>query len=238
MELKYNIVQRLSAPVKPDLLVCKDVTLIREFLSAEECDAIITLTTTHGMNRLATRNRLMFTSSELAQWMWKRLQPVMPYPTYTDEYKDEWKAVGLNERFRMARYDPSDEFSIHEDGYYQSAHDLRSFATAMVYLNEVPVENGGSTHFPHFGLRIQPQEGLGCVFLVEDMLHCGEKLKAGVKYLLRTDIMYQCTRMAKPNIRQQIYDLRELAYEYETAGDDARESQTWDKIFKLELELK
>merc|ERR1719409_704016 len=86
-----------------------------------------------------------------------------------------------------------------------------SMFTVNVYTNTVAIEDGGKTRFfaevekdrsrvrahadRHADLLLQPQAGLAALFLQDPQpdapLHDGETLLGGVKYLLRTDVMYR-----------------------------------------------
>ena len=56
----------------------------------------------------------------------------------------------------------------------------------MIYLNEN--YEGEETSFTD--LAIQPKQGLAVVFL-HNLEHEGSAVKAGIKYVLRTDIMFR-----------------------------------------------
>ena len=58
----------------------------------------------------------------------------------------------------------------------------------MVYLNEDC--EGGSTSFRLDNIRIQPKTGSLLIF-EHRLWHQGEEVKAGSKYVLRTDIMFE-----------------------------------------------
>jgi hypothetical protein len=241
MAVHHVIKELIMLPERKEKLYpIKDVTLIPKFLSDEECQKIISLTESNDLEQLTTRKRLQFDSEDLAEWWWQRLQPHFNYFTQTDKYGNVWTAFRLNEHFRLAKYEVNDEFSKHEDGYYHPEYNVRSFTTAMIYLNTVPPENGGSTYFLEHGLRIHPLEGLCCVFVVDDLMHCGEKLRKGQKYLLRSDVMYRCDNLKQPEIHQQVFHLKRQAIDLEGKGQDAelKACKLWDDIFRLEGNLK
>ncbi len=56
----------------------------------------------------------------------------------------------------------------------------------MIYLNDE--FEGGETTFQ--SQTIKPKKGNALVFY-HGMKHSGEEIKAGVKYVLRTDVMYK-----------------------------------------------
>jgi hypothetical protein len=65
--------------------------------------------------------------------------------------------------------------------------------TINVYLKTVPESNGGATRFlsptQEVINKVQPLLGQAALFR-DDVWHDGEELREGVKYLVRTDVMY------------------------------------------------
>ncbi|MEO1233361.1 MAG: 2OG-Fe(II) oxygenase [Myxococcota bacterium] len=105
------------------------------------------------------------------------------------------RPVGLNERFRIYRYDPGQFFDWHLDGAFVRSPEERSFQTFMVYLNEG--FEGGQTDFcreawtdPKSESEVVPRVGRGLAF-EHRTLHRGRAVASGRKYVLRTDIMYR-----------------------------------------------
>ena len=108
--------------------------------------------------------------------------------------------MGLNERWRFYRYEPGQRFKRHRDGTLALPPRVvdglrlpmgRSLTTLMIYLNEGCV--GGETAF--FGengdewVRVRPQTGTALCF-PHEIKHEGCVVAEGVKYVLRTDILY------------------------------------------------
>ena len=86
--------------------------------------------------------------------------------------------------FNLQRYNSGQHFQkIHtERNSLSSLH--RVFAW-MTYLNDVDIEDGGSTLFSHFGLEIQPTKGLTLIWPAEwTHAHKGNLLKAHSKYII------------------------------------------------------
>jgi prolyl 4-hydroxylase len=103
-------------------------------------------------------------------------------------------AVGLNERFRLYRYDPGEYFAPHHDGYFERADGDRSRLTLIYYLNDG--FGGGETRFftAQAGpLTVVPRAG-AALFFQHATRHEGAAVTAGRKYVLRTDVMYRSPR--------------------------------------------
>ena len=66
--------------------------------------------------------------------------------------------------------------------------------TLQLYLNDVPLEAGGQTTFLDDAQRhrvpFEPRAGSALLFS-QNLLHEGSLLRAGHKYTMRTDVMYQ-----------------------------------------------
>lgn len=100
----------------------------------------------------------------------------------------KWKgcsAIGLNERFRFYRYDPSQKLDWHYDGVFQRSNGQISQFTLIFYLNSG--YDGGCTEFVDVEI---PVEAGSALFFWHPQLHRGATVKSGRKYVLRTDIMY------------------------------------------------
>ena len=123
-----------------------------------------------------------------------------------------WRLAGLNEKFRFAKYRPGDEFQPHVDAKFVCGQEQSAFSV-NVYLNADFY--GGATRF--FGemvwwpegkrpvaenlavdLSVQPECGAACIFRQPvdscrgpSILHDGQRVTRGFKYLLRTDVLYR-----------------------------------------------
>jgi len=191
--------------------------LVPHFFSSAECEffrKLVRKDSTERVQQLLNRKRLIFESEKVAEWFWNRLKEHNPFQTVRDEHGDYWKAVGINPRFRLVRYDEGDSFQTHQDGFYWQDWNRKTFATAMVYLNSMEEEDGGVTRFHDICTVVKPAQGLLVVFCVNDLIHCGERCKKE-KYLLRTDIFYEliiprftcCSFEEEFNIkRKQLWD--------------------------------
>lgn len=176
------------------------VFTVEGFLSREECESYIALGEALGFGdapingafgpvmRKDVRNneRVMLDDPAVAADLWGRAREFVP------QTKFRRQVVGVNERLRFYRYDVGQQFDWHSDGYFQRPSGERSFITFMIYLNDG--FEGGETSFEgetaaRRGFQIVPQAGLA-LFFDHPLLHKGEPVARGRKYVLRTDIMY------------------------------------------------
>lgn len=179
----------------------KDIFVIKNFLTPEECDNYINFSNTKEfeeakiniqgaqiMNKGVRNNdRLLFFDTELAKKIWKRVQPFVP------EKMGLYKAFGLNEMFRVYRYTKGQRFKMHRDGSYQRNESECSFFSFIIYLNDD--FEGGETEFRKLS-TVKPEKGSALIFH-HPYRHEGKEIESGTKYVLRTDIMYKlesCTK--------------------------------------------
>ena len=182
-----------------------NVATIAGFLSAAECDDYINLgeatgfeeapiTTSRGMimmKDVRNNSRVMIDDPARALALYQRLSANL-----APRFQRTWAPVAFNERLRLYRYDIGQQFDWHRDGYFQRQNGERSFFTFMVYLNDD--FDGGATSFNDGGfrfsaggmLRITPAKGMGLLFH-HPILHRGDPVTTGRKYVLRTDVMYR-----------------------------------------------
>ena len=184
--------------------LAKDVGVIDGFLSGPECDEYVGWAETQGfedapvtteqgmiiMKDLRNNDRVMVDDTKRAGTLYDRLSDSVP-----QRIKKKWIPAGLNERLRIYRYDPGQRFDWHHDGYFERSASERSFFTFMVYLNDE--FEGGGTSFAEFpvpgsrgaDLTVIPAKGMALLFY-HPLLHRGDAVTAGRKYVLRTDVMY------------------------------------------------
>ena len=175
------------------------IFLVEDFLTRQECLENIVLSESVGyelakVNTAAgskvktdvrNNNRAFYKNEELAQQLWAKIQPFAPAHLGNSE------AIGLNELFRFYRYQRGHRFKGHFDESYIRNAQEASYYTFMVYLNDN--FQGGDTTFR--GLRIRPRQGMALLFL-HSLYHEGSEVTQGVKYVLRSDVMYRTTSPA------------------------------------------
>jgi prolyl 4-hydroxylase len=103
----------------------------------------------------------------------------------------KWKTetlVGGNPRIRVYRYEPSEHHSAHWDTVVELGDGVASRITLVFYLNDG--FGGGETEFPELGKRVVPKRGTALLFQ-HRVLHSALGVTSGVKYVLRTDVLYR-----------------------------------------------
>ncbi|KIL66734.1 hypothetical protein M378DRAFT_74530 [Amanita muscaria Koide BX008] len=105
-----------------------------------------------------------------------------------------WKLVGVNPRLSFLRYGPGHYFKPHCDGLTNSPDgQQKSFVTIHLYLNGDGLV-GGATRFwtpdKKEYLDVEPKLGRVLVFQQRMLIHSGEEVTAGVKYTVRSDLMF------------------------------------------------
>jgi prolyl 4-hydroxylase len=167
---------------------------VEDFFTRQEClDTIVrsegigyelAKVNTAGGSRVRTdirnNSRAFYKNEEFAQSLWEKIQPFVPAQVGNST------AIGLNELFRFYRYQRGHQFKGHFDESYVRDNGEASYFTFMVYLNDN--FQGGDTTFR--GLRIRPRQGMALIFL-HSLYHEGSEVTQGVKYVLRSDVMYR-----------------------------------------------
>lgn len=178
------------------------VLVIHDFLSGEECAALIRRS--EGLiyepgtvadvviEQVRNNERVLVDDLSLAADLFHRAESSLPAVI------DGHGLVGFNERWRFYRYGPGQTFKPHRDGSYMRLKSWEeSQMTFMIYLNDGMT--GGETRFfadmeqvvrqcPY--LSVQPKTGMALIFL-HSIWHEGAVLQSGEKYVLRTDVMYK-----------------------------------------------
>ena len=185
--------------------IAENLFTVAGLLTADECGQLVERGKAMGfeaasvalasgprvLTSVRNNDRVTFDDPGLADWLWQRARP------HVRAEVGGSVAVGLNERLRFYRYDPSQRFNAHRDGTVERPTGERSRLTFMVYLNEGA--GGGQTVFYSEervdGLRkvvasVEPRMGMG-LFFAHGWWHEGSKVLSGRKYVLRTDVMYR-----------------------------------------------
>lgn len=111
---------------------------------------------------------------------------------YMKEWGEAFQTVEVHhEGFRMARYNPGEQFNWHSDNI---AAAYTRVLTAMWYLNTV--EEGGETEYKWYGASIKPVEGRLMICPVGwTFYHRGNAPVSGPKYTIITQLHQQRRRV-------------------------------------------
>lgn len=166
-----------------------------------------------------------------------------------------WHPSGLNECLRFCKYNPGDFFRKHCDGCFVRSEDEQSLFTCMFYLNGG--FDGGATRFlgpsssditdiaSQFKLAddsevlasVAPEPGMCMLFFQPGLLHEGEDLRSGLKYILRTDVMYRrdpATKVPRTMQQAKAMDLVQQAQAAEERRECDLACSLYRRAFKLD----
>lgn len=162
----------------------------------------------HVYTDIRNSGRSMVDDPILADALWARVQHYVPQELTKHRWHKNgdtiWRPRGLNERLRFLRYHKGHYFVQHMDGNYarpkhHPLHGDVSHLTMLIYLNDA--FEGGELALEWCGERlstgewgrvstdIAPTPGL-CVIHDHKILHEAKCVLSGVRYCIRTDIMY------------------------------------------------
>jgi prolyl 4-hydroxylase len=156
-------------------------------LSLEECNSLIFLAESKGFEKapfndslnseIRKSSRVIITDIDLADKLYERIKTYIPSGT-------------INPYFRFLKYTKGDEFKPHTDGnYYDKKSNKISKLTLLIYLNQD--YKGGYTTFNKDGNWFSITPKIGKVVLQDQrILHAVFPLEEGIKYVVRTDIMF------------------------------------------------
>jgi hypothetical protein len=174
-------------------------------LSRAECAALVAATERRGyvpalLNKGRGRevlepsfrrgDRRIVDDPRLARLIFDRVRP------FVEPSRGRWRLVGANERLRFLKYAAGDFFKLHGDGSYVRGAGPRrgetSFVTLLVYLNDgADYASGRTTLISADDGRTAVEPAAGRALLHDhQILHEVPPIEAGVKYVVRTDIMY------------------------------------------------
>jgi prolyl 4-hydroxylase len=178
-----------SSALSSDLLLQLD-----GIFTTTECKYLINFSESHGFdlvdrgfaiyNRVVSRVNIY--NIPLNRFLEEKLSEYIP------KYIEGKRVIGINEIFRFSKYEKGQLFDIHKDGINQDPQGNRSIHTLNIFLNDN--FEGGETDFFNSDNRsdlkfsVKPLSGRGALFHGQQF-HCGNELKSGTKYLIRTDVM-------------------------------------------------
>jgi hypothetical protein len=222
--------------------------IIRNVFSEQECQEIIEKTEQKGYGSLKdnydesyrNNSRLTMEHNDLLLSLWNRITNLIPLKTI-DEKGLKWQLYGLNPLFRFCKYQKDQYFKKHLDGSFQSQYNIRSCLTCNIYLNSN--FTGGYTNFYDENnaliYQLKPETGLVLLF-IHDTFHEGATIESGLKYLMRTDVMYK--RQPYPNekkeeLSKQAFDLQKQAFNFEIDGRKEEAYELFNKASSFEHQI-
>jgi len=185
-------------------------------MSQAECKALIEVAESKKFelaeafcHRYRNRNndRMVVNDEAYSEEIFNRLRHDLP-ETIKMADGSTWEVDKINPKWRCCKYYPGHYFGAHLDGMFILDDSHKSLLTIMIYLNpqsenkESTTEQddgftGGSTWFLNgdYGKEeeVVPRTGRGVVFYQDhhDYLHEGAPLLTGIKYIMRSDIIYR-----------------------------------------------
>ena len=220
---KEIIIEDLSHDLLPIVGNKKFAVLLHNVLSPDECaemidraeeagfhDASIYDRRTNQAHRNCTRH--ISDDSGLADNWFERImhalkdRPALEYKlrsaSFASNKNDKLNhAVGINERLRLLRYRQGEFFHSHNDTKFIRGADQgerageTSYVSVIIYLNHK--FKGGTTRFHGNGRQLDVKPRTGSILVHEhNILHSGQRITSGKKYIVRTDVMYSTTVMS------------------------------------------
>lgn len=205
-----------------DIVVKKyesDILIIDNLCSKEECQELISrfdnlMTKCQSTSSYRDMYRTEYDNPELSTVIFEKIRNFVPSvldvkPTdsqYGKTYKYEgiWNLTKLNSFWRIGKYTEGGKFAKHRDGLYQPSLDCRSFYTFMIYLND-EYEGGQTTFYLDSGeISFKLKQGSAIIF-PHNLLHEGTPIISGVKYIMRSDIMFE-TPLSNERFTQSEFD--------------------------------
>lgn len=203
VHLRVRASSRMHRPLGPNGALC---LLFPDFLDGTEVQALRAQLASQGFVR-ADRHyppsyrsnlRQVFDDPNLADRLLPRVQALLR----VHSGGDRGVPVAINPRWRSCQYLPGQAFPIHQDGVWHAPDGSASQLTFMVYLSDPQAFEGGDTVFydgppdhtrpPCEVARLKPTAGALIVF-AHSLWHAGDRVSAGVKTILRSELMFHPT---------------------------------------------
>ena len=177
------------------------LSLINNVFSDEECSNLIIYSESigyvqassyidkykkeHFFLEIRKSLRCIIDSINFAKILYKRIAHIIPNNYNNITFCE------INPRFRFLKYNSGDHFEKHTDEHYKNDKNEISLITVLIYLNND--YEGGNTKFlfdNNNEISIMPKIGLICL-MDQNILHEVPKLVSGIKYVIRTELMYK-----------------------------------------------
>ncbi|KAL8699609.1 MAG: hypothetical protein Q9201_005903 [Fulgogasparrea decipioides] len=199
-QLPHDFLSSPTSDVKKQLINFKE-TELPEYKGYYACilDNVLSV----KRKRMANRNRQVSISGPAAKIYTEILELVgKPEITGKGYLKKDWtyRATGANERMRFLKHLDGNYFNPHLDANFATEEGKEvSFITMHLYLNEPDEESqlqGDTTTFHAMDwterhVDVIPKVGRVLRFQQRSLLHFGADVARGIKYTMRTDLMYR-----------------------------------------------
>lgn len=161
-------------------------------------------------------DRIIWDNQEIVDRLWARMaalpeiqEKLSTLPGVAAEISvqdSKYEFYRVNKRLRFLKYTPGQFFKPHCDGPYgettPEGHMVQTQMTVHLYLNDsqqvvgpgVDLVGGATSFLSRDNSRkldVDPKAGRVLIFQHAGLRHCGDDVKAGTKYTVRTDIMYR-----------------------------------------------
>jgi hypothetical protein len=170
----------------------KNVLVLNNVLSDEECTKIINLHIEHTPVKTTDRLKICILIKELSDVIMKRCKSFIKQSIYIDnnipqighstDYK-YWERPEINPEWRIVKCNTGSKMSRHLDGVYVKSVDYKSIYTVILYLTD---NIDGSLEID--GMSILPKKGRICIFR-QSLVHEG-LINSSEKYFLRSELLY------------------------------------------------
>lgn len=157
--------------------------------SKDECERFIEIVESHhpglATNNIQYRNqhRVIIDDPVMAANLFDRINYSFPQTI------EEFSLSRLNERLRFYKYVEGQHFTPHMDHWYQASDTEISLFSVLVYFNE-DFEGGETRFMEQLDAVVQPKTGKVAAFQ-HKIRHEGCVVTKGIKYAMRTDVMYR-----------------------------------------------
>jgi prolyl 4-hydroxylase len=252
--------------VKQDILPDNHCFVLYNLFTQSECQELISVGEQYGFLDLTNKfsqsyrnnQRIVNYNTKLQKVLYDRILPYMDHeievqnkhPTITTTFYTSgiWHISGLNDTFRLCKYNPSNYFKRHcDEGFHPNPVSHRSLKTCMLYLNSD--FEGGDTAFYLNDLKnifnlndsdlifsLKPQIGM-CLIFNQNILHEGTTVTSGLKYFIRTDILYKKTKSyvdeSLTEVQIKALELYENGLEFERNCENDLAIKMYAKAHKL-----
>jgi hypothetical protein len=188
--------------------------VLENVLTRWECKRFIAETEAAGYGKLGQgktgaayrgnrRVQLEDVGGGLGREIWRRIERFLPKTEALPGEPGVFEFEELNPRYRFAKYGPGEGFCVHVDKPTVFEPQRCSIYTVNIYLNDLADKQHGRTRF-YARMGGKPIAAAGGVagsavifkqaVVDSSPLHDGEELVDGLKYLMRTDVIYRHNR--------------------------------------------